>query len=449
MKSVFFCWLAIPVVIAITATPTFAEVDPADGSFRDTAFDFKALGPPWDSLLVRTYSSRLKSEGVFGVGWCHLLDEKIEFTGQGPQWRFCAQGKPIGFELRFDGHYSSSYGLLQALRTSPKKLFRLELPAGQVRLFDDRGRLIQVSFSDGQKLAVLRDTLGLPKALVTGKQRLDIRTQAGMITRVLHNKKTLIVYRYRGKFLAQMRGRVVMDYKHQASGLIDSIRFQGKPYRNLKYDSRNRVVQIDHDGCAEKLSYETEARGFTMTTSQKAICAGKVVQERRFKSSFEKTKRLLIAQEISEPGYTSIVHLKKENGLPLKKTVNENESVFTYNDSGLLKTRQTGLVSESFDYDANLRLSRYEKARGRHTEVSYAFTYENSGQFQSVYKNGKLLTFKTPASLRGSRQPASISERLASLKTFHLSPKDRQQIGDLLSAYNIVSELNAFHQGQF
>lgn len=453
MRLVFFCRLTIPVVIAIMAAPAFAEVDPADGSFRDTTFDFNALGPPWDSLLVRTYSSRLKSEGVFGVGWCHLLDEKVETTSRGLQWRFCARGRPIEFELRSDGHYSSSYGLLQTLRTSPKKLFRLELPAGQTRLFDERGHLIQVSFSDGQKLAVLRNTSGSPTALVIGKQHFEIGTRSGRITKILQNKKNLITYHYRGKLLTQVRTEaVIVDYKYQTSGLIESIWFQSQPYRRLKYDSQNRVVQIDHDGCTEKLSYETETRGFTMKTSQKAICAGKVVQERQFKSSFETKKRLLIAQEISGPGYISTVHLKKENGLPLKKIVNKNESVFIYNDSGLLKTRKTGAVSENFDYDTNLRLSRYEKTSGPHIEVSYAFTYENSGQFQSVYKNGKLLslkTFRTPAVLKGSRQPASIGEHLMSLKTFQLASDDRQQIMDLLSAYDIVRELSAFHQGQF
>ena len=399
---------------------------------------------PWNEMLPRYYSSLSTKPGLWGAGWCHLFDDTVEHEGDAFTWNFCGEGAAIRLEPGSVGVFTNGWATLRTVAKTAKH--RLELPGGQVRIFDAHGHLESVLQPGSGELVLKRDSKGQPTSFQVGKEVYAISVQGGRVVRIQKSNKALVTYVYKSNRLTEIHDGEAVLYRYQTSGRLESIRADGFETKKMTYDKKGRVVAINHHGCTEEMRYEES--GLTFSVHQKASCNGQIVEERSYKSTFDSSRKKLVSQEQKVPGSESLVQLKPENGLPLRKVVNQTETTFTYDDAGRLKTSKSFGKIENYAYDTSNRLVKYERFVNQKKEETFEYEYIEPGQLKSVKRNGQRVAFKIPAAPSG-RKPASTTDRMLELKSYTATDSDRMSVLNLLASLDVLRRVQSFHEGIF
>lgn len=159
-------------------------------------------------------------------------------------------------------------------------------------------------------------------------------------------------------------------------------------------------------------------------------------------------KRYIISQKNQSRGFESLLQLKPETSLPLRKVGNDEELTFSYDTNGRLQTKKSNVVLEKYFYDQFNRLTKFERRKNGKAADQFKFSYAANGNLSLLKSRGQRVSLNLSAIVKDP-SPASTQDRLLSLKSFSATAKDRTNVQVLLSALEVLNDLQSFSQGSF
>jgi YD repeat-containing protein len=421
-----FCIGAVSLLVDVERSR--ADVDPATGSFTSVKVD---LLEPVGSLNLdvrRFYRSSSPIIGVFGRGWCSILDEKLTIHKTDARFRFCGDGTETLFPLQAPsqkpGQASAeqiAHGSRKSILISMHHQFYLNLGDGQRRVFNRDGELIKLIGVSGDWIEFHRTNTTAEIRTSTLKNfRLQFGGE-GRLTKITSGTQA-ISYAYAGPLLTSVKfenGSVAPStesYAYDRDGRLAAVVSSGTPLKTerVHYAKSGFVTSVAHDGCEENLNYQAD--GLALRTTVALSCGGKITAERSYISKFSRDRKSLISQTQIEGKRRREVELDPHWNLPLRiaetgdsssegrgpTSVAEKSrpsvpatkiSEFKYDESGRLVMKNAGGIQRFFSYSPNGLVDRFQLKDGP-LDRDLKYTYDQRGTLTSVNDNGHIWTLR-------------------------------------------------------
>lgn len=267
----------------------FADVNMKDASYNRTDVDvFTTSDHSLD--IERVYDSRSLRSGLFGFGWCSVLDTRVlPMSADRVRVQDCGTDGTIIFtaKAKTAGPYFSPTRPNESLEFDGLSFTRT-LKDGTLQRFDRDGRLlslrrkeggwIELRYSKSGAIAELRSQTGL-------RLRVETHMANGKIACLRPSIGKDICYRYKGDDLLAALGSPLgySRYQYDRFHNLISARIPTQAEESISYDTeKDRVISLTGvDGCRQTLSYRSAAdrpRDHYFSQSVKT-CGGRLVSE--------------------------------------------------------------------------------------------------------------------------------------------------------------------------
>ncbi|WP_412126550.1 DNRLRE domain-containing protein [Streptomyces xinghaiensis] len=167
---------------------TGREVDPGIGNYTTTDTDAQVATVGPGLTVTRTYNSRdPRSGNAFGAGWSTRYDMRAEPDGDGTGNIVITlpSGRQVRFGKNPDGSYAPPYGSFSTLTARTGGGWRLTDKARTGYVFDESGRLTEVTDFRGREQTLAYDADGeLTTVTATGGRALHLTWAGGHVTTV-------------------------------------------------------------------------------------------------------------------------------------------------------------------------------------------------------------------------------------------------------------------------
>jgi hypothetical protein len=230
--------------------------------------DFK-----WE--LYRTYRSRSLFKGVFGQGWCSVLDSKIEFRKKEEiLLTDCSSPLPIRFKLDSTAsRYVNIKDSQDWIQSSFGHYTRYKNKLKSMR-FNFKGEMRSL-FQDKKEIEFSRDTRGLiTQASINGSILMKLRWHPllSLIEKIETNKSS-VLYKYSGFQLTKVYPTEFLDQKQYNYDDLDNLteRSNKKEKLVIEYDKQeDRVLKIK-SSCIDQFHYSS-LKGRVISSKMTTSC---------------------------------------------------------------------------------------------------------------------------------------------------------------------------------
>ncbi len=337
--------------------------------------------------IHRTYNSKSRFHGLFGIGWCSNLETKLTIENRRLKIQECGSGRTVKYELDLA---SQVYRSLSHSNQTVEKVglqYRRIFSGQGFETFDSEGYLLERSFASGENFVISRDPIS--------KAIRSFRTRDGsVVTFTSKNSGTFMVMEFAAKktTYALTSGNL--------TGVTDS---EGQK-TEYQYDgNHNLILKTDANGDVTKISYDpTKGRATQLVTPNH--CNHKIQYELLHSDSREIEKYdVKVSKTCGALETTKKYRITyRDDGTPVALEEAGAASplrVFYGESFPKIEKKSHGTVVTTYDYDD---LGRVSSARsGRHL---LTYTYEK--------KSSRPIRVMLKTSVNG------ISRDLASIGTY-------------------------------
>lgn len=230
--------------------------------------DFK-----WE--LHRTYRSRSLFKGVFGQGWCSVLDTKIEFKKKAEiTLTDCASPLPMTFKLDSTAsRYVNIKDKQDWIQSSFGHYTRYKNKIKSFR-FNYKGEMGSL-YQSKKEIELIRDTRGLiteAKIKDQSLMRLKWHPLLSLVEKIETHKST-VLYKYSGFQLIKVYPTAFLDQKQYDYDDLDNLteRSNKKEKLVIEYDKQeDRVLKIK-SSCIDQFHYSLQ-QGRVLSSKMTTQC---------------------------------------------------------------------------------------------------------------------------------------------------------------------------------
>lgn len=359
--------------------------EPATGNYVYFEEDLVIPGPGPDLAVLRSYNSRDRRAGLFGVGWSFGLEARVAMTTDGESTKLVyrkANGKRARLTLTggegfvSDCCYSGSVeelpegGFVLTERNGYRRLFNAD--GSMVGLLDRNGNGLKISHNDEGAIVAVTDSAGRSMTLsmaANGKVETIVDPAGGLLRYAYNSAGDLVSFTDR---MGAVR-RYEYDAKHNLTKVIDE---RGNIVQQMTYDQNDRVTSYLENGEKWTVAYDVASRRTTKTDS-------------RGRSWLITYNSRGSVSSIRDPfGSTESYEYDAHGNIVRRTDKNGNQTVYTFDERGN-NTSVTDAVGKktAFEHLNNLPLvAKVTDPLGSETN----FEYDQRGNLVTVkLPNGK------------------------------------------------------------
>lgn len=327
-----------------------AEINMIEGSFRfEQKFRIDIL------KLQLAYSSRSNQRGLFGFGWCSNLENKIVKSSDILLLYQCPYRTPLRFKSQPDpSPVSRILSMIDTDSSKPSssRIFYSEAsengyitedlnswtwhrPDGSFTQFDDSGRLIKDSHSDGSLFEYHYSAENLLSFIRVNKIQtlfLSYSKDGQVISLEAPLSEDNLKFSFENHQLTAVSSFKGSLFQFTYDSLDNLTRIQGNSPPNLQtiqYDDDDRAIQYIAGNCATRFSYldQTSTR---LKIKRSRLCANRPATKSVFLFSFstrDDLQKYLEKVSIFDEDGVRHIHFDPQTGTPLK-----NRSRFIFDE---------------------------------------------------------------------------------------------------------------------
>lgn len=268
-----------------------ALVDPSTGSYSEVWVDSPEDHASHGFSLNRSFNSRARNHGWWGIGWCSSLDRKLELFHENAQLKLCGDINKISFERaggniwRTKSDESGSWTLVEKLdRWTARK------NDGEAYEFDSAGRLAAVISPQLVRTELIWKGEVLTAAKLQNGQLIKFSFNSDQrLTEINWNENARTSYSYENGLLKKVQYPqigVQTIFEYDAAKNLRQLTFQSPQKANgegvttstskigLTYNERNWITSITNSkGCVDTLDYN-QLNQMTHKILHTQICNG-------------------------------------------------------------------------------------------------------------------------------------------------------------------------------
>lgn len=384
-------------LLVLFIQPAFSHVDIQTGSFRHNAIDYRGGDLDLAVSLNRTYSSRSKHEGWFGLGWCSPFERRVQADGDRIYLQAC--GDVTKKELKKNG---KQYVLNDSTFKKIGSSWDRTLSDGTQERYDSEGRLIEIRNGSGvlkisfkSHLPTITDGSGNTVALLGQKYIERISLKNG-------EKETIVSeYKYRDNNLISAKNSWGNTYKYEyQDSNLSKIIWPDYSYVEVSYTANDWVKGLSGSSICKE-SYDYQVKDYKYEVDITRDCKGKVSSE---KVVIEEVEKRILATTVQDANgdrtFTydddgRIIEVATNiKGSPIVKKIHRDHMGFInlIEDSNEERHYKYSNLKIGYRLSELTIVSKFED-RVVSTEI-YKFTYDSSGRVSSIIKpEGKISFF--------------------------------------------------------
>lgn len=268
----------------LVSSNAMGDVSLFDGAYRRTDTDTGGI--------TRHYSSRKLERGIFGTGWCHPLENRLQLRARGPILHDCRSPLPIEYGVFREGRTEATHDKTDRL-IRKGSLWERQLGGRTIETYDESGKLR--SYLDGAKIWTVSSQRDgrLRLTAATGEiTLLDLDASTGLVRWVQSPQGRRLFYQYQQGFLRGTKAASgkTFEYVLSSTGDIVQAKDGSAATEIVVYDEElDRVLRVERTGgCALEISYQmTRSGGGPATASARKRCPVQLARQQTEKNSGE------------------------------------------------------------------------------------------------------------------------------------------------------------------
>ncbi len=269
------------ILTIFTSQFSVAGINLFNGDYSRTEVDFTT--PSGQLSIQRTYNSKGRFQGLFGLGWCSNLETRLEIKKTEITLVECGDGRHITFAWNTQlGSYASANWPQYKIQKTHSG-YRRSMGVALIEDFNIQGELVKRILADGSQFTLIRQAnssaitqiltgSGEAVGFQFGKDKVVIKDQGASLEYVLENGLL--------KSVVYPDGKKTL-YSYDLSQHLQKIVSRDNDQVTIGYvQGGDRVQQLTtKDGCVQLLSYEPAGKNkYEILTSKK--CSGESTEKK-------------------------------------------------------------------------------------------------------------------------------------------------------------------------
>jgi YD repeat-containing protein len=379
----------------LVSLSAWSLVDVRNANFTDVIVDVDfpnvSVNP-----TTRIYNSRSQEKGIFGFGWCSLIETSLNIQDAKTLiLKECGAGHEITFRLQKDGNFVSENNPADAIEKKNALYFRM------------RNQFQQEFSAKGQMTAQYDKNLNGFRMTYDSENRIEkLSFQNGVQARFSYNSDGFVreinspgidslTYLYQKENLMSVTNaqKQVVEYKYDSGRNLNEITYPDRSSKKITYDQANDWVTAiqDSQGCTENIKYTEKKKPFMIYTANvEKTCSGKTMAKDNYEiwrsgSSDHANIQRIVVQSLTEK--KEIVFDPKTEK-PLMVVRNGTKTQYTYDSRGRVTSVKENDRHIKYQYLANSEFVQKVITQNSSSRIpaSIAYQYNKKGNVTAANK---------------------------------------------------------------
>ena len=399
-----------------------ASVDVQSSSYKDSWIDLYIKSKSAPIAIKRNYQSRSVLTGVFGYGWCTILDHKVIrdknnyikiLSCSDTSGTLYTQTQPAPENApQISNVFTAGNRPFERVRKINNTYIR-SLPDHSVERYNDEGRIIEYVDREGRSLKFKYNRRGHVVRIYSDIDQIQLRyTRMGRVREIRNRYGVAASYRYKGDNLVQGRSAWdnVYQFKYDEFHNLQQIEYPDDTTKHVVFDSINdRVIGFkDRNDCFESFRYHRVSR-LKFETDYRKECEDSIesssIEFQYKQTSWEETYLDRVVRRIEgrvettvfDPRFGKPILIDRDGKRDRRKYDNKSRmvaqstenthKVYEYNEESqkprrLIKinTKTKSKEETIYSYDQRDKLISAENTNGEQVKVNY----DDQGRLLSI-----------------------------------------------------------------